>query len=70
MPAQVLGTILDCTLYGVLITQFCKPFIKYFVVLPVRSSHGEDVYIYNFPDDGRHVKYLGMCALYALFSSR
>jgi hypothetical protein len=32
------------------------------VVLPVCSSHIEDVYTYNFPDDRQHFKNLGMCA--------
>ena len=31
-PTQVMGTILNWTLLGVLLTQFCKSFIKYFVV--------------------------------------
>ena len=68
-PAQALGTILNWTLYGVLITQFCKSLIKSFVVLPVRSSYGKDIYTYSFPDDGRCFKYLGMFVYSRYFES-
>jgi hypothetical protein len=63
-----MGTILNWTLYGILITQFCKSYIKYIVVLPVRSSHGEDIYTYNFPDEGRRFKFLSTCTLDTLYS--
>lgn len=36
--------------------------------VPGCSSHGEDVYTYNFPDDGKRLKYLGMRALDTLCS--
>ena len=69
-PTQALGTVLNWTLYGVLMTQFCRSFIKFLgVVLPIRLSHTKDIYTYNFPDDGRRFKYLSMCALDMLCSS-
>ena len=64
-----MGTILNWTLYGVLLCQFCKSFLRNFVVLAVRSSRGEDIYTYNFPDDGRRFKCLGMCAFDTFYSS-
>ncbi|KAH9060688.1 hypothetical protein EDB87DRAFT_1683380 [Lactarius vividus] len=59
----LLGTVWNWTLYGVLITQFCKSFIKPLLVLPGSSSRGEDVYTYNFPNDDKRLKFLGKWTL-------
>jgi hypothetical protein len=67
--AQLLGIVWNWTLYGVLITQFCRSFDQSLrLVLASRSSHSKDVHTYNFPDDGKRLKYLGRRALDTLRS--